>query len=67
MKIEVRNNNVDGALRILKKKLQKDGFYTTIREKEFYRSKGEKRRLAKAAGRKRHLKELEKRLEEHGF
>ena len=67
MKIEVRNNNVDGALRILKKKLQKDGFYTILREKEFYRTKGEKRRLAKAAGRKRHLKELEKRLEEHGF
>ena len=67
MKIEVRNNNVEGALRILKKKLQKDGFFTTLRNKEFHRTKGEKRRLAKAAGRKRHLKELQKRLDEHGF
>lgn len=67
MKIEVRNNNVDGALRILKKKLQKDGFYTTLREKEFFRTKGEKRRLAKAAGRKRHLKEVQKRIDEFGF
>ena len=67
MKIEVRNNNVDGALRILKKKLQKDGFYTELREKEYYRTKGEKRRLAKAAGRKRHLKEVQKRIDEIGF
>ena len=26
MRVEVRNNNVDGALRVLKKKLQQDGF-----------------------------------------
>ena len=67
MKIEVRNNNVDGALRILKKKLQKEGFYSEIRNREFHRTKGEKRRLAKAAGRKRHLKTLKKRMDEVGF
>ena len=65
--VEVRNNNVDGALRILKKKLQKEGFYSELRSREFFRSKGEKRRLAKAAGRKRHLKALKKRMEEYGF
>ena len=31
MKVDVRNDNVDVALRILKKKLQEDGFYTEIR------------------------------------
>ena len=45
MRVEVRNNNVDAALRVLKKKLQRDGFYTEMREREHYRSKGEKRRL----------------------
>ncbi len=67
MRVEVRNNNVDGALRVLKKKLQQDGFYTEMREREHYRSKGEKRRLSKAAGRRRWLKSLEKRMDEHGY
>ena len=65
--VEVRNNNIDGALRILKKKLQREGFYTELREREYHRTKGEKRRLAKAAGRKRYLKEMQKRDEELGF
>ena len=65
--VEVRNGNMDGALRVLKKKLQREGFYTELREREFYKTKGEKRRLAKAAGRRRHFKELEKREEEFGF
>ena len=67
MKVEVRNDNVDVALRILKKKLREDGFYTEIRERERFRSKGEKRRLAKAAGRRRHLKLLESRKIEFGY
>ena len=67
MRIEVRNNNVEGAIRILKKKLQKEGFYTTLRSKEFFRSKSEKKRLEKAAGRKRHLKALKKRMEDLGY
>ena len=67
MKVEVRNNNMDSAIRILKKKLQRDGFYTEMREREHYRSKGEKKRLARAAGRKRWLKEQEKRLDDLGF
>jgi small subunit ribosomal protein S21 len=67
VRVEVRNNNVDGALRVLKKKLQREGFYTEMREREHYRSKGEKKRLAKAAGRRRYQKNLEKRMEEHGF
>ena len=67
MRVEGRNNNVDGALRVLKKKLQQDGFYTEMREREYYRSKGEKKRLARAAGRRRWLKTLDKRMNEHGY
>ena len=67
MRVEVRNNNLDGALRVLKKKLQQDGFYTEMREREYYRSKGEKKRLEKAAGRQRWLKDNGKRLDEYGF
>ena len=67
MKVDVRNDNVDVALRILKKKLQEDGFYTEIRERERFKAKGEKRRLEKAAGRRRYLKSLEKRKIELGY
>ena len=67
MKVDVRNGNVDTALRILKKKLQEDGFYTEIRERERFKSKGEKRRLEKAAGRRRYLKSLVKRKIELGY
>ena len=67
MKIEVRNNNVDGALRVLKKKLQQDGLFNEMRRKEYHETKGEKRRRSKAAGRQRWIKENQKRLDEYGF
>ena len=67
MKVDVRNNNVDQALRILKKKLQLDGFFNELREREHFVSRGEKRRRAKAAGIRRCKKELNKRKEELGF
>ncbi len=67
MVVEVRNNNVDKAISILKKKLEVDGFFNELRKREFYISKGEKRRLAKAAGKRRIQKENGKRFEELGF
>ena len=67
MRVTVRNNNVDQALRILKKKLQLDGMFNELREREHFVSKSEKRRRAKAAGRRRFQKEQQKRKEELGF
>ena len=67
MRVDVRKNNVDQALRILKKKLQMDGLFNELREREHFVSRGEKRRRAKAAGKRRAQKETQKRLEEFGF
>ena len=64
MEVEVRNNNVDQAMRILKKKLQLDGLFNELREREHYVSKSEKRRQAKAAAIRRQKKEDMKREEE---
>ena len=64
MRVDVRNNNVDQALRVLKKKLQQDGLFNELREREFYMSKSEKRRRAKAAAVRRQKKEEAKREEE---
>ena len=64
MRVDVRNNNVDQALRILKKKLMLDGFFNELRERESFMSKGEKKRRAKAAGVRRYKKDQKKRQEE---
>ena len=34
--IEVRNNNVEKALRVLKKKLIKDGVMKELKERQYY-------------------------------
>ena len=67
MRVTVRNNNVDQALRILKKKLQVDGLFNELREREHFVSRGEKRRRSKAAGRRRNLRYQQKRKEELGL
>lgn len=56
MKISVRNNDVNKAYRLLHKKLHEEGFFKGIREKAAYKTKSEKRREAKRAGRARWLK-----------
>tara|TARA_Y100001972_G_scaffold53844_1_gene66420 strand:- start:167 stop:466 length:300 start_codon:yes stop_codon:yes gene_type:complete len=60
-------SDVNGALRVLKKKLMKDGFFQELRERSYFTSKGEKKRKAKAAGRRRYLKKVEKRKMELGY
>ena len=67
MRVEVRNNNVDGAMRVLKKKLQDEGIFNELRDRKHFVSKGEKRRIAKAAGRARAKRETQRKLEENGF
>tara|TARA_B100000745_G_C19787974_1_gene258507 strand:- start:151 stop:453 length:303 start_codon:yes stop_codon:yes gene_type:complete len=53
MKIYVRNNDISKAYRILNKKLHAEGFFKEIREKQFFKSKSEKRRDALRAARAR--------------
>jgi small subunit ribosomal protein S21 len=67
MKVTVRNNNVDKAIRVLKNKLQQEGIFNELREREFYMTKGEKKRRSKAAAIRRGKKALEKRFEEFGY
>ena len=38
IKIEVKDNNVEQALRVLKRKLQRDGFFKVIKLKNTYES-----------------------------
>tara|TARA_B100002019_G_C21260023_1_gene596175 strand:+ start:1692 stop:1922 length:231 start_codon:yes stop_codon:yes gene_type:complete len=65
--VEVRNNDVNGALRKFKRKINEDGILQTLRQKEFYEKPSEKRKRAKAAGRARWLKKERRRKEEFGY
>ena len=54
-------------MRVLKKKLQDDGIFNDLRNREHFVAKGEKRRRAKAAGKRRAQKETKRKLDEYGF
>ena len=58
--IEVRNGDVNKALRIFKKKVQEEGVLQEYKERQHYVKPSEKKRKAKQAGRKRWLKKLAK-------
>lgn len=50
LKVEVRNNNMDRALRTLKRKLIGEGFFRELQERRFYEKPSvKKRRLKRAA------------------
>ncbi len=53
IKIEVKDNNVEQALRILKKKLQRDGFFKIIKLKDTYEKPSEKKKRIKQENIKR--------------
>lgn len=61
--VEVRNNDINWALRKFKKKIQEDGILQELREREFYTKPSLKRKKAKAAARARWLKKLAKQKE----
>jgi len=67
MKVVVHNNDVTKALRTLKKKLQNEGVFNELRERVGFKTRGEKRRLEKAAGRRRYLRNQQKLKETRGY
>jgi len=55
--IEVRNNNVEKALRVLKKKLLKDGVMKELRDRQYYQKPSFKKREKKKENIRRHKKD----------
>ena len=66
MQILVRDNNVDQALRALKKKLQREGVYREMKLRRHYEKPSEKRAREKAAAVRRARKLERKRAERDG-
>ncbi len=66
MQVVVRDNNVDQALRALKKKLQREGVYREMKMRRFYEKPSERRAREHAAAIRRARKLDRKRLERDG-
>ena len=51
MQVKVKHNNIDGALRILKRKIKDSGLMVELRERQYYKKpsqeKSEERKLGK--------------------
>ena len=67
MKVVVHNNDITKALRTLKKKLQNEGVFNELRERTSFKTRGERRRLEKAAGRRRYLRNQKKLKDARGY
>ena len=67
MRIFVKDNNVDQALRFLKKKMQREGVFREMKLRRNYEKPSERRAREKAEAVRRARKLERKRLEREGF
>ena len=67
MQVLVRDNNVDQALKALKKKLQREGVFHEMKLRNFYEKPSEKKAREKAEAVRRARKLARKRMEREGF
>lgn len=67
MQVFVKNNDVDKALRILKKKLQREGFFREMKLKRAYEKPSEKRARIKAEAIRRSRKAARKLAQREGL
>lgn len=67
MQVLVRDNNVDQALRVLKKKMQREGLFREMRARTAYEKPSEKRAREKADAIRRARKLARKQAQREGL
>jgi small subunit ribosomal protein S21 len=67
MQVLVRDNNVEQALRVLKKKMQREGVFREMKERRHYEKPSEKRVREKAEAVRRARKLARKRAQKEGL
>ena len=67
MQVTVRDNNVDQALKALKKKMQREGIFREMKLRRSYEKPSERKTREKAEAIRRARKLERKRLEREGF
>ena len=66
MEIHVRDNDVDKALRVLKKRMQREGIFREMKLRRFYEKPSERKARQKAEAVRRSRKRDRKRVEREG-
>jgi small subunit ribosomal protein S21 len=67
MQVFVRDNNVDQALKVLKKKMQREGTFREMKRRRSYEKPSERRARERAEAVRRYRKAMRKRLEREGY
>ena len=67
MKVEVRDNNVDQAMRVLKKKMQREGIYREMKLRRHFEKPSVRRARESAEAVRRFRKLMRKRQEREGY
>jgi small subunit ribosomal protein S21 len=67
VQVLVRDNNVDQALRALKKKLQREGVFREMKLRRNYEKPSERKARERAEAVRRHRKLLRKRMDREGY
>ena len=67
MQVVVRDNNVDQALKVLKKKMQREGIFREMKLRRSYEKPSERKARERAEAVRRTRKLERKRLEREGF
>jgi small subunit ribosomal protein S21 len=67
MQVLVRDNNVDQAMRVLKKKLQREGVFREMRLHRNFEKPCERRARERAEAVRRYRKLMHKRMDREGY
>ncbi len=67
VQVIVRDNNVDQALRALKKKMQREGVFREMKLRRSYEKPSERKARERAEAVRRYRKVMRKRMEREGF
>ena len=67
VQVFVRDNDVNGALRVLKKKMQREGVFREMKLRRSYEKPSERRVRERAEAVRRYRKAMRKRLEREGY
>lgn len=67
MQVTVRDNNVEQALRALKKKMQREGIFREMKLRRAYEKPSERKAREKAEAVRRYRKLMRKRKQREGF
>ena len=67
MEVQVRDNNIEQALRALKKKMQREGVYREMKMRRHFEKPSDRRVREQAEAMRRHRKLMRKRLDREGY